>query len=97
VIDDSRAESRDRSASRPRPELAVIEVPSAIGFHLPTVLSDLEGRRPLIRDDEDVALIGYRAFGDDDHYLSEHVRDTAIAIVDLLRLRELGIRGALKE
>jgi arginase len=42
-----------------------------------------------------VALIGYRAFGDDDHYLSEHVRDTAVTIVDLVRLRELGIRRAL--
>jgi hypothetical protein len=39
---------------------------------------------------EDVALIGYRAFGDNEHSLSEHVRDTAI--VDLLQPRELGIR-----
>jgi len=43
-----------------------------------------------------VALIGYRAFGDNDHYLSEHVRDTAITIVDLLQLREFGLRRALK-
>jgi arginase len=42
------------------------------------------------------ALIGYRAFGDNDHYLSEHVCGTAITIVDLLQLRELGIRRALK-
>jgi arginase len=75
-------------------EVASLELALATGRG-PTVLSDLEGRRPLIRD-EDVALIGYRAFGDNDHYLSEHVRDTAIAIVDLLQLRELGIRRALK-
>jgi len=42
---------------------------------------------------EDVAPIGYRALGDNDHSLSEHVRDTAIAIVDLLQLPELGVRG----
>ena len=41
---------------------------------------------------EDVAPIGYRALGDNDHSLSAHVRDTAIAIVDLLQPRELGIR-----
>jgi hypothetical protein len=33
VIDESRAESRHRLASRPRRELAVIEVPSALGPH----------------------------------------------------------------
>ena len=44
-----------------------------------------------------MALIGYRAFGDNnDHYLGEHVRDTAITIVDLPQLRKLGIRRALK-
>jgi arginase len=43
-----------------------------------------------------VALIGYRAFGDSDYYLSEHICDTAITIVDLLQLGELGIRGALE-
>jgi arginase len=75
-------------------EVASLELALATGRG-PTVLSDLEGRCPLIRD-EDVALIGYRAFGDNDHYLSEHVRDTAITIVDLLQLRELGIRRALK-
>jgi arginase len=75
-------------------EVASLELALATGRG-PTVLSDLEGRRPLIRD-EDVALIGYRAFGDNDHYLSEHVRGTAITIVDLLQLRELGIRRALK-
>jgi arginase len=75
-------------------EVASLELALATGRG-PTVLSDLEGRRPLIRD-EDVALIGYRAFGDNDHYLGEHVRDTAITIVDLPQLRELGIRRALK-
>ena len=78
----------------PTGEVASLELALATGRG-PTVLSDLEGRRPLIRD-EDVALIGYRAFGDNDHYLSEHVRDTAITIVDLPQLRELGIGRALK-
>jgi arginase len=78
----------------PSGEVASLELALATGRG-PTVSSDLEGRRPLIRD-EDVALIAYRAFGDNDHYLSEDVRDTAIAIVDLLQLRELGIRRALK-
>ena len=33
MIDEFRAESWHRLASRPRPELAVIEVPSALGLH----------------------------------------------------------------
>ncbi|HLX18965.1 MAG TPA: arginase family protein [Gaiellaceae bacterium] len=78
----------------PTGEVASLDLALATGRG-PTVLSDLEARRPLIRD-EDVALIGYRAFGDNDHYLSEHVRDTAITIVDLYQLRELGIRKALR-
>lgn len=33
MINDLRTESRERLASRPRPEIALIEVPSALGRH----------------------------------------------------------------
>ena len=33
MINDLRTESRQRLASRPRPEIALIEVPSALGLH----------------------------------------------------------------
>jgi len=48
----------------------------------PDLLTDLDGPRPLVRD-EDVALVGYRVLDDNDHSLGEHIRSTAITVVDL--------------
>lgn len=62
----------------------------------PDLLADLEGLGPLVRD-EDVALVGYRAFGDNDHFLDEHVRDTAIAITDHLEVRRGGTDRAVEK
>jgi arginase len=59
----------------------------------PVMLTDLDGLRPLVRD-EDVALVGYRVFGDNDHVLDEHVRDTAITVIDLPEIRERGAARA---
>jgi arginase len=58
------------------------------------MLTDLDGLRPLVRD-EDVALVGYRVFADNDHVLQEHVRDTAITVVDCPEVRERGAAGTL--
>jgi arginase len=56
----------------------------------PTVLTDIEGRRPLVRD-EDVALVGYRVIGDNDHFGAEQIRETAINVMDLAEVRERGV------
>lgn len=57
----------------------------------PTVLSNLEGRGPLVRD-ADVAVLGVR---DLEHWgaavSAEHVRDTAMEWLDLEALRQDGI------
>ncbi len=50
--------------------------------------------RPLVRD-EDVALVGYRVLDDNDHFLGEHIRSTAITVVDLTEVRETGTGRAL--
>ncbi len=62
----------------------------------PEMLTDLDGLRPLVRD-EDVALVGYRVFGGNDHVLDEHVRDTAITVVDCPEVRERGAASTLEK
>jgi arginase len=62
----------------------------------PEMLTDLDGLRPLVRD-EDVALVGYRVFDGNDHVLGEHVRDTAITVVDGPEVRAGGAASALRK
>jgi arginase len=62
----------------------------------PEMLADLDGLGPLVRD-EDVALIGYRVFGDNDQVLGEHVRDTSATVIDLPEVRERGTPGAVRK
>lgn len=79
--------------NEPTGEAASLDLALATGRG-PSILTDLEGCGPLVRD-ADVVLIGYRAFGDNDHYLGEHVRDTAITIIDLPHIREFGVSRSL--
>jgi arginase len=62
----------------------------------PELLTNLDGLRPLVRD-EDVALVGYRVLDDNDHFLGEDIRSTAITVVDLSELRETGTGRALEK
>ncbi|WP_338867676.1 arginase family protein [Myxococcus stipitatus] len=63
----------------------------------PSVLSNLEGRGPLVRD-ADVAVLGVR---DPEHWgakvSAEHVRDTAMAWLDLGALRREGIAAGAEQ
>ncbi|QSQ16939.1 arginase family protein [Myxococcus landrumensis] len=63
----------------------------------PSVLSNLEGRGPLVRD-ADVAVLGVR---DPEHWgakaSAEHVRDTAMAWLDLNTLRREGIAAGVEQ
>ena len=77
----------------PNGEVASLDLALVTGRG-PEILTDLDGLRPLVRD-EDVALVGYRVFGDNDHVLDEHVRDTAITVVDGPEVRESGAASAL--
>ena len=80
-------------SDEPNGEVASLDLALVTGRG-PELLADLDGLRPLVRD-EDVALVGYRVFGDNDHVLDEHVRDTAITVVDGPEVRESGAASAL--
>jgi arginase len=62
----------------------------------PELLTGLDGLRPLVRD-EDVVLAGYRVFDDNDHVLDEHIRDTAITVIDYPEIRERGAASTLEK
>jgi arginase len=81
------------TSDEPNGEVASLDLALVTGRG-PEILTDLDGLRPLVRD-EDVALVGYRVFGDNDHVLDEHVRDTAITVVDGPEVRESGAASAL--
>jgi arginase len=80
-------------SDEPTGEVASLDLALVTGRG-PELLADLDGLRPLVRD-EDVALVGYRAFGDNDHVLDEHVRDTAITVIDFPDIREHGAASTL--
>jgi arginase len=73
----------------PHGEVASLDLAIVTGRG-PAVLTDLEGCHPLVRD-EDVALVGYRVIGDNDHFGPEQVRETAINVMDLTEVRKRGI------
>jgi len=75
-------------SDEPNGEVASLDLAVATGRG-PDLLTDLDGLRPLVRD-EDVALVGYRVLDDNDHFLAEHIRSTAITVVDLAEVRETG-------
>jgi arginase len=79
----------------PNGEVASLDLALATGRG-PKVLADLDGLKPLVRD-EDVALVGYRVLDDNDHFHDEHVRSTAITVIDLSELREMGTSGVLEK
>ena len=81
------------TSDEPNGEVASLDLALVTGRG-PEILTDVDGLRPLVRD-EDVALVGYRVFDDNDHVLEEHVRDTAITVVDLPEIREHGAASAL--
>ena len=81
-------------SDEPNGEVASLDLAVATGRG-PDLLTDLDGLRPLVRD-EDVALVGYRVLDDNDHFLGEHIRSTAITVVDLTELRETGTGRVLE-
>ena len=61
----------------------------------PDVVTDLEGRRPLVRD-EDVAALARRDVADTEKYGSQRIEDTAIEVIDLAALREAGAEASMQ-
>ena len=82
-------------ADEPNGEVASLDLAVVTGRG-PAVIADLDGLRPLVRD-EDVALVGYRVLGDNDHFRGEHIRSTAITVIDFAELRVSGTGHGLEQ
>jgi len=80
-------------SDEPNGEVASLDLALVTGRG-PELLAGLDGLRPIVRD-EDVALVGYRVFGDNDHVLDEYIRDTAITVIDYPEIREHGAASTL--
>lgn len=59
----------------------------------PDVVSNLEGRRPLVRD-EDVVVFGRRDGADADAHGSQRIEETSIEMIDLAAVRATGAKAA---
>jgi arginase len=72
----------------PNGEAASMDLALATGRG-PAVLTDLEGRAPLVRD-EDVVVLGRRDAADAEEHGSQRIEDTAIEVFDLTAVRAGG-------
>ena len=78
--------------AEPNGEAASMDLALATGRG-PRVVADLEGRGPLVRD-EDVAVFGRRDAEEAQQAGSQRIEDTAIAVIDLATVRERGAESA---
>lgn len=60
----------------------------------PAVVTDLEGRRPLVRD-EDVTALARRDHEEAEKHGSQRIEDTAIEVIDLSALRKPGVEASM--
>jgi len=74
--------------AEPNGEVASMELALATGRG-PAIVANLEGRRPLVRD-EDVVAVGRRDAETAAAHGSQRVEDTAIRVVDLAEIRKRG-------
>lgn len=74
--------------AEPNGEAASMELALATGRG-PTILTDPEGRRPLVRD-EDVVAFGRRDAEIAEAHGSQRIEDTAITVIDVAEVRKCG-------
>jgi arginase len=77
----------------PNGEAASMDLAFATGYG-PTLLTDIEGRRPLVRA-EDVVLFGFRDAEEQAHYGSQPL-PAELRALDLATVRQLGVSGAAR-
>ncbi len=83
-------------AQEPNGEAASMDLALVTGRG-PGIVTDIDEMGPFVRD-EDVAQLGYRAFGDGtDEFDGVSIYDTDIAVFDLPRIRRLGLTEAAVE
>jgi arginase len=78
--------------AEPNGEAASMELALATGRG-PAIVTDIEGRCPLVRD-EDVVVLGRRDAADAEAHGSQRIEDTAIAMTDLAGVRAVGAKAA---
>ncbi|MDO9413553.1 MAG: arginase family protein [Pseudolabrys sp.] len=82
-------------SAEPLGEVASMELAFATGRGA-AVLADIEGLRPLVRD-EDVVVFGRRDGRDADEHGSQRIEDTPIAMIELDRIRAEGLANCIDE
>jgi arginase len=78
--------------AEPNGEAASMDLALATGRG-PAVVTNLEGRQPLVRD-EDVVVLGRRDAEDADQHGSQRAEETGIELLDLATVRSLGVESA---
>jgi arginase len=81
--------------AEPNGEVASMDLAVVTGRE-PAALADLEGRRPLVRE-EDVVVFGFRDAESAAAYGSPDVRQTAMQVFDLTEVRRLGAAAAARQ
>jgi arginase len=78
--------------AEPKGEVASMDLAIVAG-HGPRVLTDIEGRRPLVRE-EDIVAFGYRDADEQREHGSQDIRDTAIQVYPLDEVRKATVAAA---
>jgi arginase len=81
--------------AEPNGEVASMDLAVVTGRG-PRALADLDGRRPLLRE-EDAVVFGFRDVESAVAYGSPDVRQTAIHVLDLAEVRRLGVAAAARQ
>ncbi|MGH9026715.1 MAG: arginase family protein [Acidimicrobiia bacterium] len=81
--------------AEPNGEAASMDLALATGRG-PSVVADLEGRGPLVRD-EDVVAFGRRDAEEAERAGSQRIEDTAIVVIDLAAVRNRGAHRAARD
>jgi arginase len=81
--------------AEPNGEVASMDL-AIVSGRGPTVLTDIDGLRPLVRD-EDIVAFGFRDAEQQREYGSQDIRDTAIHAFELADVRELGAALAVEQ
>lgn len=82
-------------AAEPHGEAASMDLALATGRG-PRVVTDLEGRAPLVQDD-DVVHLGRRDAEEAEEAGSQRIEDTGITVIDLAAMRRLGTERAVQQ
>ena len=81
--------------AEPNGEVASMDL-AIVSGRGPAVLTDIDGLKPLVRDD-DIVAFGFRDAEESREYGSQDIRETAIHALELAEVRELGAAAAAEQ